>query len=305
MRYIGIDGGGTKTALCLLENGKVTARAVCGPLNYRTAKTDALRNLKEGLDLLLAQSPGPVRAAGLGDPALDECGKDNDNAAQDFAEGAARLLGCPLYIRSDAYMALYAGTLGKTGGVCLISGTGAMGIAERVEGSAREIRVAGGWGPLISDEGSGYYIGFRALQQACRAEDGIGPDTALLSSLRAHFGVPALRLAVPALYEGSPADIAELACLVDKAALDGDPVAAGILDEAAEFLSAYARTLCDFAREQDTLYVSGSVLLRNAYVRKGLERRLGSRIPGIRIREPGMTPEEAAAYYAMQAEEKA
>ena len=80
MRYIGIDGGGTKTALCLLENGKVTARAVCGPLNYRTAKTDALRNLKEGLDLLLAQSPGPVRAAGLGDPALDECGRENDKA---------------------------------------------------------------------------------------------------------------------------------------------------------------------------------------------------------------------------------
>src|SRR5213078_4483038 len=86
---------------------------------------------------------------------------------------------------NDALIALAAGA-GDDPGIVIISGTGSIvyGRNERVE-AAR----AGGWGHMIGDEGSGYWIGREALAAVMRAGDGRGPETGLTAAMLAHFQV--------------------------------------------------------------------------------------------------------------------
>ena len=78
-------------------------------------------------------------------------------------------------IVNDALIALVAGA-GASPGVVVISGTGSIAYGVSHHGVAAR---AGGWGPTLGDEGSGYWIGRRALAAVMRDADGRGPRTDL------------------------------------------------------------------------------------------------------------------------------
>ena len=128
--YIGVDGGGTKTAVGAYDaDGNLLAHAVCPPLNYHVIGVEkALEHLMQGIDAL-GQDRDNIVAIGIGDPAMDDVGECD--AAERFAAAARAQLACPIYIRSDAYMTLYGLTGGRTPGILVISGTGAMVLAEK------------------------------------------------------------------------------------------------------------------------------------------------------------------------------
>ena len=99
--FVGIDGGGTKTALvaCTLD-GQEIARSVCGPLNYNFIGLDAaLKNLGDGIAALALPLKSMV-AVGIGDPSIDD--ESESPVSKEFAVRAAEMLGVPVYIRSDA-----------------------------------------------------------------------------------------------------------------------------------------------------------------------------------------------------------
>ncbi|MBQ7320890.1 MAG: hypothetical protein IJW99_02215 [Clostridia bacterium] len=291
--FIGVDGGGTKTALTALDGeGREQASAFCPPLNYHFIGVDAaLAHLRQGLDAL--QVPHErIAAVGIGDPALDDV--TSGAAAHRFAAAARELLGVPVYIRSDAYMTLYALTGGEGPGVLTISGTGAMSIAENASG---EIFVAGGWGRLTGDEGSGYYIGLCGIRAALHAADGITPPTSLLGAALDHFGCETSRALIDVFYGEREPDVAGFARRVATCAETGDGRAAEILSDAAGYLADYTAVLMEKSGA-DRVGVYGSVLCRNRAVREEFERRILSRYPSATVAEPTVSAQVAAALYA-------
>ncbi|MBO5930925.1 MAG: hypothetical protein J6Q70_01660 [Clostridia bacterium] len=292
---VGVDGGGTKTALvAATAEGKEIASAVCGPLNYNFIGLEkALENLAQGIKLL-GLPGGSIAAIGIGDPSIDD--QSESPMAKEFANRAGKLLHAPVYVRSDAYMTLFALTGGKKPGVLIISGTGSMAIGETREG---EILVSGGWGRITGDEGSGYYIGREGICAALRAADAVAPKTALTDAAISHFGVSAPRELISVFYGEVEPDVAGFSRCVAKCAEDGDKIAQNILFDAAAHLSRYATVLLEKCHA-DLLGVWGSVLCKNDIVRKAFENGIKEKFPHIQICEPAISAELAAALYAAQ-----
>ena len=295
--FVGVDGGGTKTALvACTEDGTAVASSLCGPLNYNFIGLDAaLCNLQKGI-AVLSLPEGSIAAVGIGDPSIDD--QCDSPIAKEFAARATQLLRAPVYIRSDAYMTLFALTGGRKSGVLIISGTGSMAIGEN---DAGEISVAGGWGRLTGDEGSGYYIGIEGIRAAVRAADGVAPQTALTNAALTHFGVDKARDLILAFYGEEEPDIAGFSRCVAKCAADGDEIANGILLDAAEHLVKYASVLVDNCHA-NLVGVWGSVLCKNETVHRAFEEGMRKKFPHIEIREPAISAQCAAALYAAKEE---
>ncbi|HET7724841.1 MAG TPA: BadF/BadG/BcrA/BcrD ATPase family protein [Propionibacteriaceae bacterium] len=122
----------------------------------------------------------------------------------------------------------YLGALGDRTGCVVAAGTGVVTLGV---GATRAVRVDG-WGWILGDAGSGFWIGRRAIDMALRAFDGRGPETALLDLVRADFGDPALAYLI---LQGDPRRVARTAAYarhVDELA-PTDEVAAQVLRDAA------------------------------------------------------------------------
>ena len=295
--FVGVDGGGTKTALvaCTRE-GQEIASVVCGPLNYNFIGLDrALANLQEGI-AALGLPKGSIAAVGIGDPSIDD--EAESPIAKEFAARAAEMLGTPVYIRSDAYITLFALTGGQQSGVLIISGTGSMTIGEDEAGKTS---VVGGWGRLTGDEGSGYYIGLEGIRAAVRAADGVAPKTDLTQAATTHFGVSTPRELISVFYGEEEPDVASFSRCVAECAANKDAIANAILLDAAAHLVRYASVLLE-RTHANLLGVWGSVLCKNQTVRHAFESGIKERFPNVTICEPDMTAEHAAAMYAAKQE---
>ena len=294
MIIVGADGGGTGTALAAFENGVRIASAEAGPLNYRfISPAEAVRHFTAGLDVL-GLDPGRIAAVGIADPSLDDEAVSGDPAAETFYGLLREKLACPVFGRSDATITLFGLTGGEGPGVLMIAGTGAMGIAEDGEG---KIHLAGGWGRLTGDEGSGYYIAVEGIRAALRAADGVGPATRLTEALLARFGASSPRSLIPILYGDPEPEIASFARDVAACAEAGDGEALRILLDAADWLARYAERLVRLSG-CGRVGIWGSVLTRNAIVRSAFERELRERVGDTEIVVPPVPAEEAAARYA-------
>ena len=299
MLYIGVDGGGTKTALAAYDaDGNVVAQSLSGPLNYNfTGIENAISNLKEGMEAL-GVPVSSVAAVGIGDPSIDDT-PDSENARL-FLERCRDMLGVPVFIRSDVYMTLFALTEGQERGVLIISGTGSMAMGEDED---EKTQIAGGWGRLSDDEGSGYYIGISGIRAALRYADGVGESTELLAAALDYFGKDTPRGLIDAFYGDKEPDIAGFSKKVSECAERGDTVANEILLSAAQMLAAYVEVLLEKCNAR-LVGVYGSVLCKDKKVRGEFERILRSRFDDVIIREPSVSAQYAAAMYAKKEKEK-
>ncbi len=238
MRYvIGIDAGGTKTiGLLADETGKVLAKARGGGGNLRVqgelATEKVLYDVLETLD-----APEPAAAVCLGMAGVDR------PADKQVIGGVLRRLGLKRAVRieNDAFIALVAGAPGGTG-IVVVSGTGS--VAYGVDPGGRTAR-SGGWGYLLGDEGSAYWLGHAAVRRGIRAADGRGPATTLGERISAKLGleVPAGLVAWFYDQERFRHRVAELAPLVQEAADDGDDGAEELLGYAALHLARAAQAV--------------------------------------------------------------
>lgn len=227
---LGLDGGGTKTvALIANEKGRVLGRGESGPANYHTAGlARASENILHAVNTAIADAglvPQALTAAFL---ALS--GVDRPTDRQVMSGVIARLgLTCPVHLDHDAAAAL-AGATGGLPGVVVIAGTGSIAFGEDPKGNRAR---AGGYGPLLGDEGSGYDIGRKALIAVLRHEDGRSPGTALTERIKQRFMLDRMTDLINLVY-GNPAplqrpEIAGLAPMVVEAAREGDSIAREIL----------------------------------------------------------------------------
>ncbi len=241
MLVLGIDAGGTKT-VCVLADEELKVRATArGPGANLAAlgELEVEKVLHEVMEQALAGERERPAAICLGIAGVDRA----DDAA--VIRGIMRRIGqkAPTLVVNDALIALQAGA-GDGPGLVLIAGTGSICYGRDVEGRAAR---SGGWGYILADEGSGWWIGQRALQAVMRQMDGRGPATSLTARVLAHFEVTAPVQLVHEVYyrDGRRRLVSSLGAEVQAAVGEGDAVARQIVSDAAEELMTSARSVAE------------------------------------------------------------
>ena len=164
----------------------------------------------------------------------------------------------------------------------MISGTGSIAYGVSHHGVAAR---AGGWGPTLGDEGSGYWIGRRALAAVMRDADGRGPQTDLTRLVLAPF------LAADDPRRWSPRSIISRRGAARSprsapssigAREDGDPVAIDIMAHAADELALAAASVIsrlDMRGEQFPILLAGGMLRESAWLAAEVRRRMAEVAP--------------------------
>ncbi|MDI3211580.1 BadF/BadG/BcrA/BcrD ATPase family protein [Arthrobacter sp. AL12] len=233
---IGLDIGGTKTRGVRFEDGTAVADESVGSSNVQNvSREEAARHLAE----LFARIGGGTVAqvyAGAGGIDTDE------DAAALAALIAPHAPGARITVVHDSRLLLAAGGA-STGvastGVAVIGGTGSAAWGRNsLGGEAR----AGGWGYLLGDEGSGYWLGREAVRHSLRRmNQGLEPDE-LTTAVLASCGVddPNKLIALFHSPETGRRYWAERARLVVGAAAAGHFASRELVDQAGRDLAALA-----------------------------------------------------------------
>jgi N-acetylglucosamine kinase-like BadF-type ATPase len=232
MHVLGIDAGGTKT-VCLLadDRGAILSEGRGGGANLQV---NGELELEKVLYEVMEQAIGD-RAWRADAICLGIAGADRDDDARTVRAILRRISpGSRLLVVNDALIALEAGAPGAPG-IVIIAGTGSIVYGRNPRRMAAR---AGGWGHMIGDEGSGYWIGREALAAVVREVDGRGPKTGLTEAVLEHFSVADATGLVHIVYnrEVPRQHVAALGPIVQTAASAGDAVACHILERAAEEL---------------------------------------------------------------------
>ena len=217
-RYLGVDGGGSKTALALIDDaGSVIARATAPTSYYFNDGFDVVeKSLAQGVTDICAQAgiaTSDIDAAFFGLPGYGEASGDIEQL--DAVPGG--VLGHDRYSCDNDMVCGWAGSLAGEDGINVISGTGSMTYGER-QGVGHRV---GGWGELFGDEGSAYWIAAQGLNAFSRMSDGRLPHGPLHQLLKDRLQV-AGDLDVVSLvidtWKGNRSKIAALATTVCEAA---------------------------------------------------------------------------------------
>ena len=199
-------------------------------------------------------------------------------------------------VLADDSLSSYVGALGLRPGVVVAAGTGAVTLATN---GGRAARVDG-WGYLVGDLGSGYWIGRRGLESALRAVDGRGGSPALLAAAHEVLGDVEL---LPQRLAADPDRVRRIAHFAESVAVvarggDGEAVriwreAAGLLAESAATAAARAGLRGDVAVSwAGRLFAAGDLLV--APFRTALRNRL----PGASVQPPDGDGLDGAAMLA-------
>jgi len=236
--FIGIDGGGTHCRARIRDRaGCLLGEGIGGPANLRLGPEVAMASI-------VAAAKAAAQAGGLheGDLARAAVGLGMAGAIDDARNG--QLLSQPhpfprVAIDTDAYIA-WLGAFAGGDGAILIIGTGSAGLAV-VKGQRFNV---GGWGNVISDDGSGNEIGKHAIRRALWAHDGMVPMTSLAKTILDRFDHQPPKIVAWA-DQARPTDFAQLAPLVLDHAGQGDALGVAVIEAAAEGAARIADRLLD------------------------------------------------------------
>jgi glucosamine kinase len=284
---VGIDAGGTRSVCQLADADGRVRRDVRGPgANLQSEGESGVEAVIRDLVARVTVDGEPPAAVCVG---MAGVARPEDVAVVrgvvERVMPQARAL-----VVSDALVALEAGTPGGPA-LVLIAGTGS--IAYGRDGQGRMAR-AGGWGYVLGDEGSGYWLGRNALRAVVRAADGRGRPTALTVPVLAHYGVTRPQDLVRAIAGSGarPSAIAQLAGIVGEAAVAGDAVAGQLIAAgAAELARAAESVVRRLGLRAAPLWLAGGTLLGVISLRDAVRAELARRLPDMAI---AMLPDEPA-----------
>jgi N-acetylglucosamine kinase-like BadF-type ATPase len=301
--YLGVDGGGTKTALVLIDaDGEIRATHVAPGSYYVSIGLDALSALlAEAVGAVLtkaAVSPDTLDFAFFGLPAYGE-----DSALLGtLSRLPQQFLRADTFLCGNDMVCGWAGSLLCRDGISIVAGTGSICYGERNGAAAR----CGGWGELFSDEGSAYWIACRGLNLFSRMSDGREPRGALYDLVKQSLHISEdldLCAHVFSQLGGDRARIAQLSKLVTQAARAGDEQSIAIIDDAARELALLVdatRRRLEFAPgEPVPVSYSGGVFEHvGAMLKDKFTACLHAYGAGYQVGEPLLPPAIGAALYA-------
>lgn len=291
--YLGIDGGGTKTtAVVSDENGNILLKATGKTINfYSVGMSVAKENLRYVIDEIKKALGNIVfEGAFIGCSALD-C-EAEECVINDLCGGVinAKKIG----MNSDAFVALNAcdGEL-----PCVaICGTGSMAIGKTQNG---EIKVKGGWGHIIGDEGSAYSIATNALKGCCIITD-MNKSYPLTEEAKKFFKVDDFRKAIDIIYsENTTKDIlASFAQIVGRLADNDDFVSKTVIQNEAHGFSKTVLMLLLEMKKCSGLYLYGGVFENNKFFNKVFTEDIKEVYPDLKIEFLKLSAAEGAVKVA-------
>jgi len=300
--FLGVDGGGTKTLVVLLdEENNVVSEGLSGASNpLRVGIETAVANISEATNKAcdkIGRNPIEIVSAACG-----LAGVRRTDLRMRVRERIRQKLGIKLIeVVTDAEIALYGATKDEAG-LVVIAGTGSICLGRNEKG---EKAVAGGWGPLAGDEGSGAGIARRALQAIAKASDGRGEQTKLSRKAMQYFRAGKSEDILVAIYapQIDNIKIAGFAKFVVEAAVEGDPVAREILAEAGRELGTAANAVIQrlkLERKKFSIAKIGSIFRAGELITEPLLETIHKTAPRAYLIEPLLPPAVAAAQMAFE-----
>jgi N-acetylglucosamine kinase-like BadF-type ATPase len=296
---LGVDGGGSKTRAVVADGlGEVLGEGLAGPSNpLRVGVGEAVAAIRHAVDRACASAG--VRRVEVVAAEVGLAGVKRADIRERMRVAVAELGVKTVEIVTDADIALYGATEGKPG-LVIIAGTGSVCCGINARGRRA---CAGGWGPVVGDEGSGSWIARRALQAVARATDGRGRKTSLVEAACDYFNVAAADDLSTAVYAPSMTNtrIAGFSSRVVKAAKKRDVVAREIVEEAGRELALAAGAVVrklKMERERFQVAYVGGVFAAGALILDALSEELARVAPGAFLAPPVLAPAEAAARMA-------
>jgi glucosamine kinase len=300
--YLGIDGGGTKTRCVLADDSTMLARSMTGGCSVirvgeekaREALHSAIRHVCDAGKI----SPDKITAVCIGVTGAARAAiadKIRSIIRELISESALK----KLEVVGDHEIALEA-AFGAGPGVIAIAGTGSI-----VHGrdAANNTARAGGWGFAISDEGSGHWIGRRAVSAVLNARDR-GLVTSLTAMILHAWKIATIDELVQQANSTPPPDFPRLFPIVLRAADEGDFIARELLSDAgrnvAELTAIVIRRLaaCEAPGGHITsglpVAMTGSVFRQSSRVREVFYNKLQESLPGTDLRQDLVDPVEGA-----------
>ena len=293
---LGIDGGGTRTRASIVDGERVLAHGENGSIKrLRVGAEAAETHLRALLKDVYAQAGvSGVQAASVGVASCSLPGTIEwiTTVLQDFHAERCDIVG-------DEVIALDAAFRGGPG-ILQIAGTGSNTIG-RAPDDSRE--CAGGWSSHLGDEGSGYWIGLHSVRRALKAYDREQP-TRILQKVGEIWGTPEIgELVNPGDSTPGP-DFAALAPAINELAEVGDPVAVGVLQQAAADLVEFVLLVRAKLRHKHSLAGevpvawTGGVIEKMTLVREACFAGLHSAAPEMPVVREAVVPLEGALWRA-------
>ena len=295
MTVLGIDAGGTKTVCQVADDeGRVLAE-------FRGPGANLVSLGESGVEAALRASVAPAIAAygPIDAVCVGMAGVDQSRETESVLKVLGRVaeFGRALVV-SDSLIALEAGAPDSPG-VVVASGTGSIAYGRDALGRAAR---AGGWGHLLADEGSGFWLGKEALRAVMRAADRRGPATVLTERVLRYFGVSRPQDIGREVYRDGvrPAAIATLAGEVEAAAAEGDVEAVRILEEAARELLLLAVSVVEqLGIEDGPVVLAGGTFRAAPTLARDLIEDLKRRLPRATARVLEVEPAYGAVRLAL------
>jgi N-acetylglucosamine kinase-like BadF-type ATPase len=295
--YLGIDGGGTKTRCVLGDETTVLATAMTGGCSViRHGEQHAREALHTAIRQVCATagiSPDRIGAICIG-----VTGAARPEIAAKIrgilTELIPEIASTRIEVVGDNVIALES-AFGAGPGVIAIAGTGSIVYGRDAAGYTAR---AGGWGFAISDEGSGHWIGRRAISAILNAQDQ-GLETVLTGMVFQTWKLNTIDELVQQANSTPPPDFPRLFPIVLRAADEADAIACELLSDAgaklAELTAIVIRRLARRAPVAKLpIAITGSVFRQSPVVRQVFHNTLQTAFPGIDVGQDIVDPVEGA-----------
>ncbi|HEU5184947.1 MAG TPA: BadF/BadG/BcrA/BcrD ATPase family protein [Gemmatimonadaceae bacterium] len=298
---IGVDGGGTRTRIWVADERGQQLGSAEGPGSaLRPGEAD------RSADVIVATTREALASCEMTHVTpkvlcvgVAGAGRDPERQAL-WQSLVSRDVADEVVVHADAAIAL-DDAFGDGAGILLIAGTGSVAFGRGPTGTSSR---CGGWGPVCGDEGSGAWIGRRALSIVTGASDEREPPTTLVGAILTAAQVDDVDGLVGWAATATPADLASLAPVVASTADTGDLRANSLLSMASEELVLHVRTLARrlFGDERASIPVAlaGGLLSAGAPLRKRVEHRLKTAVPGAQVRSEEVVPVRGAVRGALR-----
>jgi glucosamine kinase len=300
--FLAVDGGGTKTDFLLADESRELGRVRAGSIKRLRLDAETTEaNLRGALSELEAITGVSMRAVTR--CCIGAGGEAAPSVSAWIRETFGRLIGGELLLLGDVEIALDAAFPGQRG-VLTLAGTGS-----QIAGRGRDgvLRRAGGYGPALSDEGSGYFLGSEGLRKAFRAIDEERPTT-LLEAFRNYWRLESVEELIEFANQNPAPDFSLLAPLVVKCSDEGDLVAAEVIRKGGAELATLTALVIEQVRRAEAgdgkefvvppVGLAGSILGRVPLAGAALNAALRVRYPEIQIAETAIDPVQGALWRA-------
>jgi glucosamine kinase len=298
--FLAIDAGGTKTRSLLADESRVLGRAVVGSIKLmRVGEAEATARLRAML-VEVSQTAG-VSLSDVTKTCVGIAGHVIPAVRQWAEREIGDAVGGDLLLAGDNEIALDGAFCGGPG-ILIIAGTGSNILGRAADGTMYH---AGGWGPALGDEGSGFWIGQEAARAGFWAKDR-GVVTGLLAEIGEFWGAKSVGEIVEMANARPGPDFPALVPLVCRCADAGDELAIAVLERAGIELAEQVALVALKMKESGTrrkieAAYTGSVLEHISLVRSAMIAALKKSSPAVRVREDAVDALEGALWRAREA----